>query len=344
MSGLWKSLLVAELSVEKTGQHQNARSHLKESLFFSFEFFFVSFLQSFSLFCNAFVAFLCRHQRLCTCAAAAMLSNSRASALKPGSPVSVFTTPLSELALGSGVVHKVATDGTVEVHLDWNLADGRPACLYSQANCLRLDDRVTTPGAEVAVFSSAAQSSRSAKPTQVFTRGVVAGVVRNPDMVKVNLQWNLADGAPASLFTPAANLQLVADVEAAQAEAEARSKRMALARHAAQFKARTKVIVLSTPSSTPPGSDSERPVLSWGTVSRNRFANKTCIVDLPWKLADGTSAKLFAASSNLRLPNREESLRHAASLKDEGGVQFSKKEYFTALQVSTMCELLNKFV
>jgi hypothetical protein len=250
--------------------------------------------------------------------------NMSAHSLKPGSPVSVLIAPDSELVLGSGVVHAVAANGTVQVYLDWKLADGRPASLFAQPESLRLVSPVTKIGAAVAVISSTSSGGTRSVNDGVFARGVVAGV-RNPDMVVVHLQWKLADGSPATLYTPAANLMELAAAEEVIKALKARETRIASGLHAAQFKSRTKVIVLS--------SDGAGRTFSPGTVTKLNYTERQCIVDLPWKLADGSAPKLYVQAELLRLPNRDETLRHAAELKDEGGKLFAKKEYFAALQV-----------
>lgn len=223
-----------------------------------------------------------------------------------GSKVTVFTTEKSSQSLGTGVVKDITKEEKVTVNLGWKLADGRPATIYTQASCLRVKSPLVELNTEVSVLD---------KRRKVFVNGTVTAV-RNPNIVTVDLQWKLADGNPAKLYTPAANLQTLA-----------KTKALALARHSAQFKSRTKVCVLSA--------DGSGKVLTTGTVTRNRYRNKSCILDLHWRLADGKHPKLYITAQNLRLPSHSESLSEASKMKDKGGVLFSKKKYYMALQVST---------
>ena len=196
--------------------------------------------------------------------------------LQPGEEVTVFTTPDSNRELGSGIVKRTRDDGTIEVSLSWNLADGKPAVLYTQPACLRVRSSVTESGRGVAVVD---------EKRGIFVRGKVAGVSSNPSMVQVNLDWNLADGLPARLYTPANNLTNLDEAEALHSQLVNKKKRAAIASHAAKFKNRTKVVVLAQ--------DGSGATFAMGTVTKNRFASKSCVVNLLWRLADGKAPRLF---------------------------------------------------
>jgi hypothetical protein len=231
-----------------------------------------------------------------------------------GTRVSVFTTVGAALPLGRGKVHSVAEDGIHKIHLNWKLADGRAATMYAQADCLRVESSVTKIGTEVAV--KAAQGA-------ILVFGRVTGI-RNPDMVKVELPWRLADGASPVLYTPSSSLVEKAVVDKIEAENKRKVQERLALKHAAQFKTRTRAVVLAL--------DGSGRFFTHGSVARNRFRQKMCDIYLPWKLADGTPAKLCTPASNLRLPTGEESLQQAMDLNDKGGKVFSKKNFTTALQ------------
>jgi hypothetical protein len=79
----------------------------------------------------------------------------------------------------------------VTVKLDWDLADGTPAMLHTSAASVA--ESPLAVGQLVEVTSSQGDGQR-------FCTGRIAGFPRE-GMVKVDLEWKLADGRPASLCT-----------------------------------------------------------------------------------------------------------------------------------------------
>ena len=195
--------------------------------------------------------------------------------LVPNAEVIVYTTADATNVLGNGTVHKIAPDGTVEVHLSWKLADGRPAALYTQPACLRVKAAVTKVGAEVTILNA---------DRGVFVKGGRVVAVRNPDMVKVALPWDLADGTPATMYTPAANLE--SDKETIVREA--RKKKVAAIRHMAKFRKGVKLMVM----------DQHGGVFAPGTMAEQPYPSKpTYKIQLHWLLADGTNPRLYVSFS-----------------------------------------------
>jgi len=200
-------------------------------------------------------------------------------ALEVGTKVVVFDSPDGEEPAGRGTVQQVYDDddgvAKVEVRLDWDQADGRPAIMRPDHSCVRVDSEVTKVGAKVVM--------KGTNKAKRFVEGHVTAV-KNPDMVQVSLGWNLADGKPATLFTPAKNLILKSVADDFDEKVKSKKELLARTRHAALFKSRTKVCILT--------SDGSNRAFAFGTVIKNRFSSKSCVVDLPWRLADGKPARL----------------------------------------------------
>lgn len=106
-------------------------------------------------------------------------------------------------------------EGIVTVDLDWDLADGTPARLHTSA--ASVTPVKLAPGHDVVV--NAPNGGR-------FCVGRVAGFPRD-GMVKLDLEWDLADGKPASLVTDVSLVKPVKGTEISSAKRARREARKA---------------------------------------------------------------------------------------------------------------------